>query len=538
MPMATFAQKVTYAPNEVLVKFKSGAVPFSAKMAVGGVTLNTLREINVERIRVTGMSAEQALKVFKNDPNVAYAELNYKDQPFYTPNDPRLGQQYGIDQVKAKQAWDISKGSSNTVISVIDSGLRLTHEEFVGRIAPGGYDWSDNDGDVTDNTGSGHGTHCTGIAIAATDNGKGVASVSFNGKILPMKIFPNSTKAVSSSAIIDAANKGARVISMSFGSAANSQVQQDAINYAWNKGVVLFAAAGNDGNTVKNFPAGCDNTISVAATNSADQRAGFSTYGDWVNIAAPGEDIMSTVFDGDNTYALNSGTSMACPFAASVAGLMIGRNPAITNVEVRNIIFTTCDNVGNFIQKGRINAFKAIQKVFTPLPFTGTPVSASVGVVGGSTEGAQIGTYGSPATAGQVIKSADGSIFSIQSVKNAKLGTVAALDTYVLVGPSASNIMSATVSFTGRSADSSSALIFVFNNTTGAWDQLGSMSMSSVNKSVSLNIPIANLPNYLNGGNMVRLMVRNILPLRVNAAGGYILKVDQFNVSGTSKASA
>lgn len=538
MPVVALAQKTDYAAGEVLVKFKSGSVPFSAKLAVNGTTLGTLRAINVERIRVTGMSVEQAIKVFKNNPNVVYAEPNFRRKLDYVPNDPRLSQQYGIDQVKAKQAWDISKGSASTIISVIDSGLRVTHEEFVGRIAPGGYDWSDNDGDVTDNTGSGHGTHCTGIAVAATDNAKGVASVCFNGKILPMKIFPNSFAATAASAVMDATDKGARVISMSFGSYNFSQTEQDAINYAWNKGVILFGSAGNDNISADtHYPSACDNVISIGATNNLDQKAGFSNFGSKVQLAAPGEDIMSTVFDGDNTYALNSGTSMACPFAASVAGLLIGRNPAIKNNEVRDILFTTTDNVGNWVTKGRINAFKAIQKVFTPLPFTGTPVSASVGVIGGANEGSQIGTYGSPATAGQVIKNSDGSVFSIQSSKNAKLGTVAALDTYVLVGPSASNIMSATINFTGRSADSSSALIFAFNNSTGTWDQLGSLSMSTVNKSGTFTIPLASLNSYLNGGNMVRLMVRNILPLRVNAANNYILKVDQLNVSGTSKAS-
>lgn len=546
MPVAVLAQRIpvaagsaspTFAPNEVLVKFKSGSVPFAAKLAAGGTTVSTLRQLNVEVIRISGMSTSQAIQVFKNNPNIAYAEVNPMHKLFYTPNDPMLSQQWGIDKVKAKQAWDISKGSANTIISVIDSGCRVTHEEFVGRIAPGGYDWSDNDGDVTDNTGSGHGTHCSGIAIANTDNGKGVASVAFNGKLLPMKIFPQSTAANSAKAIMDAADKGARVISMSYGSPSPSQTEQDAINYAWNKGVVLFAAAGNDGIILKNYPAAFNNIIAVANTNQSDQRNPGSTYGPHVQIAAPGTDIMATTFDSDTSYGQKTGTSMACPFAASVAALMIGRNPAITNAEVRDIIFTTCDPVGDFVQKGRINAFRAIQKVFTPIPFTGTPVSASVGVVGGANEGVLIGSYASPTTAGQVIKATDGSLFSIQSINNIKLGALASIDAYVLLSPAASDIMEANISLTARSADGTSALIFAFNNTTGSWDQLGSLGMGSVNKSTSINIPLPSLSKYLNGGNMIRLMVRNISPARTNASKNYIFKVDQLNVVGNSKAS-
>jgi hypothetical protein len=181
---------------------------------------------------------------------------------------------------------------------------------------------------------------------------------------------------------------------------------------------------------------------------------------------------------------------------------------------------------------------RAIQKVFTPIPFTGTPVSASVGVVGGANEGVQIGTYASPATAGQVLKSIDGSLFSIQSINNIKLGALATIDAYILLAPAASNIMEANMSFTARSAVGSSALIFAFNNTTGSWDQLGSIGMSAVNKSSSINIPLTNLPNYLNGGNMIRLMARNISSARTNASKNYIFKVDQLNVVGNSKASS
>ena len=535
MPILAIAQTGDYASGELLVKYKTNGVSAVTKLAVGGTTVGTFKEINVERIKLSGMAAVKAINVFKADPNVVYAELNPRKNPYFIPNDPRLGEQYGIDQVKAKQAWDVTTGSASTIISVIDSGLRLDHEEFVGRIAPGGYDWSDNDGDVTDNTGSGHGTHCSGIAIANTNNGKGIASVAFNGKILPMKIFPNSFASTSASAIIDAANKGARVISMSYGSSFPSQTEQDAVNFAWNKGVILFAAAGNDGTTNKGYPAALNNVIAVAATNSSDQKADFSTYGDWVQIAAPGENILSTFFGSSSDYVYESGTSMACPFAASVAGLMIGRNPSITNVQVRDLMFSTADNIGTFVTKGRVNAFKAVQQVVQPLPYISTPVSAQVAVVGGSSEGTQVGSYGSQALAGQTIKSVDGSVFTILSVNKPKIGTVASIDTFVKLTPAVSDLLSANISFTGRSVAGSSCLFFLYNFTTGVWDQYGSTSMSASNKSVTFTISIAGISNYVNGSNMIRIMARNIIPLRTGVSKSYTLVTDQLNITGNSK---
>lgn len=534
-PIAVFAETGDYAANEILVKYKAGGVSAVTKIAAGGKTVSTIKEINVERIKLSGMTPQQAINVFKSDSNVVYAEVNHRKKLFFVPNDPKLGQQYGIDQVRAKQAWDITKGNANTLVCVIDTGVRLDHEEFAGRIAPGCYDWSDNDGDVSDDTGSGHGTHTSGIAVAGTNNSKGIASVCYNGKLLHMKIFPNSFDSVSASAIIDAANKGARVISMSYGSSSPSQVEQDAVTYAWNKGVILFASAGNNGDTAKNYPAALDNVIAVAATNNQDVRAGFSTYGDWVPIAAPGENIISSFFTGPSDYVFESGTSMACPFAASVAGLMIGRNPAITNTEVKNIIFNTCDNVGTFITKGRVNAFKAVQQVVQPLPFTGTPVSAQVAVVGGSSEGTQIGSYGSPAIAGQTIKLVDGSTFGISSLNKNKIGNVASLDTFVKVSPQISDLLSANIVFTGRSAAGSSCLFFLYNFSTGAWDQFGSTSMTTSNKSVTLTISMASVANYVNGSNMIRIMARNIVPARVGNSPTYFFVTDQLNITGTSK---
>ncbi len=537
LPVLAYSQSNQYASREILVKYRTGGVSLVTKLAVGGTTVETLKHINVERIRLNSMPAQNALKVFRQDRNVVYAELNPKRDLFDIPNDPRLSEQYGIDQVHAKQAWDISHGSDNTIVCVIDTGVRTDHEEFVGRFAPGSYDWSDGDSDVNDDTGSGHGTHTSGIAVAATNNGKGVASACYSGRLLHMKIFPNSYASTSASAIMDAADKGARVISMSYGQYNFSQTEQDAVNYAWNKGVILFAAAGNDNISNISYPAGLDNVISVGATNSLDQKADFSNYGDWVKIAAPGVDILSTWFSASNAYQLDSGTSMACPFAASVAGLLIGYNPGITNAQLRDILFTTADDVGTWVVNGRVNAYKAIQQVSQPVPYVSTPISAQVAVIDRQNEGIQQGTYATPSLAGSTLREVDGSVFTVSSVVRPRLGTTAGIDTFVQLNVPTSDLLSANITMTARSVDRSSCLIFLYNYSTGTWDQFGSTSMSSTNKTSTWTIPLSSLSKYMNGSNMFRIMARNVLPQRLASLANYRLVVDQLNVTGNYKVS-
>lgn len=538
LPVLAFSQSNQYASNEVLVKFRSGGVPLVTKLAVGGTTIETLKHINVERIRLNGMPAQNALKVFRQDRNVVYAELNPKRTLDYVPNDPRLSEQYGIDQVHAKQAWDISTGSASTIICVIDTGVRLDHEEFAGKIAAGCYDWSDGDNDVSDNTGSGHGTHTSGIAVAGTDNGKGIASAAFNGKLLHMKIFPNAFATTSASAIMDAADKGARVISMSYGSYAPSQAEEDAVNYAWNKGVILFGSAGNDNiDASSHYPSAYANVISIGATNNLDQKAGFSNYGPKVDLAAPGEDILSTFFNSPTDYVFESGTSMACPFAASVAGLLIGYNPGITNTQLRNILYSTADNVGTWVVNGRINAYKAIQQVSQPVPYVSTPISAQVAVIDRQNEGIQQGSYATPSLAGSTLREVDGSVFTVSSVIRPRLGTTAGVDTFVQLNVPTSDLLSANITMTARSFDRSSCLVFLYNYTTGNWDQFGSTSMSSTNKTVTWTIPLSSLSKYMNGSNMFRIMARNVLPQRLASLANYRLVVDQLNITGNYKVS-
>jgi thermitase len=353
---------------------------------------------------------------YNSDDNVVYAEPNYlftaslakSPIPVKIPNDPLFNQQWALNQtgdcdIDAPEAWNIKTGDSSVVIAIVDTGVDYNHPDLAANIwhdpinGNPGYDFVDIN--TTEYTNYGfvlcpdedytvpdadpmdvysHGTHCAGIASAVTNNSVGVAGVSWNCKIMPVRngfkiddgfgdIYGMMENDDSANAIIYAADNGADVISMSWGGMYKSQLIKDALDYAYGKGVVLVAAAGNDNFELKSYPSGYDNVIAVGATDENDKRAYFSTYGDWIDVAAPGVDILSTT--PGNQYVEYSGTSMATPLVAGVAGLLISKNqqcpyPAYL---AKSMIPFTSDKIqtDHYIGKGRVNAYKAlVQKPF------------------------------------------------------------------------------------------------------------------------------------------------------------------------------
>jgi len=227
----------------------------------------------------------------------------------------------------------------------------------------------------------GHGTHCAGIISAVGNNNEGIAGVCWNCTIMPVKAFPQWTFCGGSyarmedlvSSIYYAVDNGADIISMGWGSYSNSQTLKDAIDYANDLGVILIAAVGNDNINTEFYPAAYDTVIAVAATDHNDTKVFFSNYGYWVNVAAPGEDIYSTMLTYETyflyyfnsikqNYCNMSGTSMACSHVAGLAGLILSKNPSYSPEDVKSIICENVDpyNSDEYIGTGRINAFKAI----------------------------------------------------------------------------------------------------------------------------------------------------------------------------------
>lgn len=305
---------------------------------------------------------------------VNYAERVPIMRPTYTPNDlgPQGGggSQWGLWQINAQEAWDISTGNTEIKVAIVDDAVLTTHPDLIPNLLPG-YDVADDDNDPMPNeVAMSHGTHVAGIVSAATDNGEGIASIGFNVKILPVKSSNVPTTISDAYAgVIWAADNDADVINMSWGGSGFSQTGQNIINYAYNAGCVNVAAAGNDNVSTVFYPAGYDNVLSVSSTATGDVKSGFSNYGNWVDVSAPGSQILSTYIGGgfQPTYANNSGTSMASPMVAGLAGLVLSVNPELPQAQVVDCIVNTTDNIDvsnpNFIGQlgsGRINAYQAV----------------------------------------------------------------------------------------------------------------------------------------------------------------------------------
>ncbi|MGG0473683.1 S8 family peptidase [Priestia aryabhattai] len=299
------------------------------------------------------------IKIYNKLEEVEYAEPNHMLKAFYTPNDPFFAYQYGPQKVQAPDAWDVTTSNGNIKIAIIDTGVQLNHPELAIKLWPG-YNFVE--GNLNPNDGNGHGTHVAGIAGALTENSLGIAGIAPSASIIPVRALDNSGNGTLSNianAITYSTNAGAKVINLSLGSSQGSITLENAINHAWNQGVVIVAAAGNEASNTLTYPAAYQNVIAVASTDINDQKSDFSNYGTWVEVSAPGSTILST-YTG-SYYAYLSGTSMACPHVAGLAALLAAQGK--NNVQIKNTILSTCDPVpgtGLYWTYGRINANRAV----------------------------------------------------------------------------------------------------------------------------------------------------------------------------------
>ncbi|MBX7136170.1 MAG: S8 family peptidase [Fimbriimonadaceae bacterium] len=358
---APCAQAQDYVEGEVLVKFKSSATRQMAALdLVGGQIVRDISGLGVSQVRLDPyVSVSHALYRLRSNPDVEFAEPNYIARAFYTPNDTNFGQQYGPTKMACPSGWDRTKGDPNIVIAIIDTGIDLNHPDLAGKIVAG-YDFVNNDTSPMDD--HGHGTHCAGIAAAKTDNGMGIAGVGFNCRVMAVKVLDRYGSGAFSDVaegVIYATDHGAKVISLSLGGSQQSTTLLNAVNYAWSRGVVVCAAAGNTNTSSPSYPAYFSNCIAVGSTTETDAKSGFSNYGSWVDVAAPGSNILSTF--PSNRYQVLSGTSMATPAVAGLAGLVWSRlGVGATGAQVRAQIENNCDGVGTWVAKGRVNASRAL----------------------------------------------------------------------------------------------------------------------------------------------------------------------------------
>jgi subtilase family serine protease len=391
-------------PGEIIVKFRPGMAA-SAKADVhrqaAGTRLDEIARTGVQRVRVVPGNESAAIARYRRNPNVLSAEPNFirrippvlLDHSPGTPVVPgdhhfneqwalhNIGQQFQCfpwfggqlcfyagtadADIDAPEAWAISTGSVFDIkVAVIDSGVDYNHPDLAGRYA-GGADFVFNDGDPMDD--HGHGTHVAGTIAAAMNNltgnpgaEEGVVGVAPNARILAYKVCRADGTCddfAIQQAIAQAIADGAKVINMSLGETEFSQSLNNAVQDAWNAGLVIVAGAGNNGTTELFYPAAFNNVISVAAFDEDHGRASFSNYGTWVDLSAPGNAIMSsyplsacaggTTPPGDTgCYTWNSGTSMATPHVAGAAALVWSRNDVNHNRQVVDVLLNSANPQG------------------------------------------------------------------------------------------------------------------------------------------------------------------------------------------------
>jgi len=370
-----------YAPGQVVVMFREGVAPLQRAwlcQVAGAQLIRRGRYADYELWQFSPYAdmRQVAAQLMRSGWFVA-AEPNWRIElaSDWIPNDPLYPQQPALPVIGAPQAWALWRGDDRFIMAILDTGARLDHKDLQPRLLPG-YDFGNDDNDPSDPFG--HGTFVSGIAGAVTNNTRGVAAVAPNGKLLPVKVFTNAGQGYLND-LIDGVNyavaQGAHAINLSLGSTNPLGTFEVALNNAWNAGVVIVAAAGNNNNQNPFYPAYYPVCIAVAACNLDGTKSDRSTFGAWVDVAAPSGDVYSTTSSTDNSYGRDTGgyTSYAAPFVTAQAAMLyalVADGPADRSraraQAVRELIETTATSVpGNYVARGMINLQASVQKALT-----------------------------------------------------------------------------------------------------------------------------------------------------------------------------
>jgi beta propeller repeat protein len=400
-----------------------------AKRAPKNVQIPNLTNIYKLELQDENADALAICEEYKQDSNVEYCEPNYIATAFALPNDTYVDPNqkgtwstgawaqaysnlYGLEKIKMEEAWNITKGSPNVIVAVSDTGVDYNHPDLGGCLGItckviGGYDFVNNDNDPMDD--NGHGTHVAGTIAAKTDNNLGVAGVCPDCKIMAVKGLDGGGSGYDddlAATITYAADNGADIINMSWGGQGNSQLITAAVEYAYSQGVILVAAAGNSNLDVNYFfPAKFPQVITVAATDNENTRAYFSNWGDKIDVAAPGVQIISLraagtdmykgapgytpganfvpAFDASAKYYRSSGTSMAAPHVAGAAALLLTIKPSFTNEDIRQALRGSADNLATpgfdvYTGAGIINLSRALGLNQVSYASISSPISESI----------------------------------------------------------------------------------------------------------------------------------------------------------------
>lgn len=422
--------------NELVVQFKVNEKPKSSEVLklqkFNNPEIRSLNKSNkIKSIKLTGNKKEKDTYILAFDSSKSLEELteDYKKtgifeyvEPNYvgsghgfqnTPNDAYYNRQWSHyndgtfsasnatsdADIDTDLAWDITQGDSNLIVAILDSGAKLDHPEFSGRIWVNtnesedgsdtdsnnfvddinGWDFVNNDNDPTDD--HGHGTNVGGIALASGNNNVGYAGVNWNSKIMICKILDDENRGYYSwwaDAVYYAVDNGASVINMSVGGNGSSTLLEDAINYAYNNNVPVVVSTGNQ-NSVIQYPANYTNAFAIGSTNPDDTRSvpffwsetSGSNYGPELDFVAPGNYMYGLSYSSNTNYnSYWGGTSQAAPHVAGLISLLLSVDSNLTVDEIRTILEETSeDEVGDsedtagwdqYYGHGRINAFQAL----------------------------------------------------------------------------------------------------------------------------------------------------------------------------------
>jgi serine protease len=369
------ANKFSYDPRAVLIKFRGTASKAARQKALANAARSvTALPVTTSYVRVTGdATAPELLRRLKAEPAVELAQLDYHRKLTATPNDELYGRGYQnyLKTVRLPEAWNVSKSGGTQTIAILDTGIDPGHPDLVSRIV-GSYNAVSPGTTVNDVIG--HGTFVAGVAAATTNNSSGVAGAAWTARLLPVKVFDDNsdtTDSIIARGVDWAATHGARIINLSLGGPDDGVVLHDAIKRATAKGVLVVAAAGNEFNSVPQYPAAYPEVLAVGATDWSGSLVHFSSYGDWVDVVAPGWNIASTyprvlTWSRYLPYLVGwSGTSFSAPMTAGVAALVRNKFPTLTPAQTIARIRTTARDAGPrgldpYYGAGLLDAYSAL----------------------------------------------------------------------------------------------------------------------------------------------------------------------------------
>ena len=397
------------------------------------------------------LPSDKSIRSFLNELNkneaIEWAEPNYALKIYYTPNDSLLQQQWGLFRIGMPQAWEVETGDSLVLVGVIDTGVDYLHADLQGQLwvntpedlngnrmldeadingldedgngyiddvigwdftdapnFPDGGDYLEPDNNPMDEYPGGHGTPVSGIIAAATNNRVGMAGVAPGVRLMALRAGTASGYLEEddiAEAIVYAVQNGCKVVNMSFGDVVYSHLIKDAVVYGTNQGVLFIASAGNSGNSVLNYPASYDETISVGATNALNNLAPFSSFGSQIDMVAPGNNILSLSVNND--YGMVSGTSFSAPMVSAAAALLWSHFPASTPADIKARLFSGCQDLGHsgwdeFFGHGLLNVYRSLvgeQAGYAQInyPTTRSGVNAEKVAVIGTASGSEMQSF-------------------------------------------------------------------------------------------------------------------------------------------------